>query len=148
MTDKPLLLVVEDSPEDYEALRRAFKKAGVTVPLMHCGTGDDALDYLARCTSGDSRVSNPRPRMVLLDLNLPGTDGREVLRSTKKNPETASIPVVVFTTSSDPVDVAQCYASGANGYVQKPVDMAELTETVSRIAAFWFETVILPADRS
>ncbi len=82
--------------------------------------------------------------MVLLDLNMPGTDGREVLREIKQDPDLKSIPVVVFTTSFDERDVNHCYQFGANSYMQKPVDLEGLIKAVQRMSDFWFAVVILP----
>ena len=84
--------------------------------------------------------------MILLDLNLPGTDGREVLDEIKKDADLRSIPVIVLTTSSDSRDIEACYAAGANSYVQKPVDLAGFVTAVERLKDYWFEIVILPSD--
>jgi CheY-like chemotaxis protein len=82
--------------------------------------------------------------VVLLDLNLPGTDGREVLNEIKSHPDLRQIPVIVLTTSSDDRDVSACYKAGANSYVQKPVDLDGFMRAIERLNDYWFEVVILP----
>ncbi len=86
----------------------------------------------------------PRPDIVLLDLNLPGTDGREVLEHIKQDESLRLIPVVVLTTSTDDRDVDRCYAAGANSYITKPVDLDGFMRSIQRLTDFWFEVVILP----
>jgi two-component system response regulator len=138
------ILLVEDSPEDYEATVRALRKAGLANPLVRCEDGDEALDYLYRRGAFVDPQSSPRPGIVLLDLNLPGTDGREVLAEMKADSSLRSIPVVVLTTSSDERDVDRCYQAGANSYIRKPVDLAGFITAIQRLKDFWFEVVILP----
>lgn len=143
-SENRLILIVEDSPEDYEAMMRAFNRAGLRNPTAHCEDGDDALDYLFRRGPYSDPATSPRPALILLDLNLPGTDGREVLSSVKSDPDLRSIPVVVLTTSRDPHDIARCYSYGANSYIQKPVDLGGFVTALERLSGYWFEIVILP----
>ncbi len=82
--------------------------------------------------------------MILLDLNLPGTDGREVLAEIKADPQLKQIPVIVLTTSSDDRDVRACYQAGASSYIQKPVDLDGFMQAIERLNEYWFEVVILP----
>ncbi|HEV7519056.1 MAG TPA: response regulator, partial [Thermoanaerobaculia bacterium] len=117
--NQPILLV-EDSPEDYEATERAFRKSGLKNPIHRCTDGDEALDYLFRRGAYADPARSPRPGIVLLDLNLPGTDGREVLETVKADDSLKQIPVIVLTTSADERDVQACYLAGANSYIQKP----------------------------
>src|SRR5438105_2527750 len=95
------ILLVEDSPEDYQATVRAFQKAGLANPIFRCASGDDALDYLHRRGAYADPGRSPRPGVILLDLNLPGTDGREVLAEVKADARLKAIPVIVLTTSAD-----------------------------------------------
>src|SRR5262250_2498869 len=95
------ILLVEDSPEDFEATERAFRKSGLKNPIHRCVDGDEALDYLYRRGRYANPARSPRPGIVLLDLNLPGTDGREVLEAVKKDDVLKQIPVIVLTTSAD-----------------------------------------------
>jgi two-component system response regulator len=138
------ILVVEDSDDDYFATARAFKKAGLANPVRRCTNGDQALDYLLRRGDYADAQQSPRPGMVLLDLNLPGTDGREVLRALKREPHLAAIPVIVLTTSNAPQDIERCYACGANSYMQKPVDLHGFVLAMTRLKEYWFEVAVLP----
>ena len=137
------ILLVEDSPEDFEATRRALQRSGVENPIHLCTDGDDALDFLYR-RGRHADPPAPRPGIILLDLNLPGTDGREVLEEIKRDDTLKQIPVVVLTTSNDERDVAACYLAGANSYVQKPVDFEGFMRAIDRLRGYWFEVVILP----
>ena len=85
-----------------------------------------------------------RPAIILLDLNLPGTDGREVLEQIKQDKSLKSIPVVIFTTSSNPRDIEACYQYGVNGYIIKPVDVNELKRTIQVFLSYWLEVNTLP----
>ncbi|MBT7486624.1 MAG: response regulator, partial [Rhodospirillales bacterium] len=82
--------------------------------------------------------------VILLDLNLPGTDGREVLHDIKDNDSLKTIPVIVLTTSTDERDIEDCYSSGANSYMQKPVNLDGFMEAIQRLRDFWFKVVVLP----
>ena len=141
---KQPILIVEDSPEDYEATVRGFRKARLANPIYHCPDGDEALDYLFRRGEYVDPKDSPKPGIIMLDLNLPGTDGREVLEAIKADPELKSIPVVVLTTSNDPRDVEQCYRDGASSYVHKPVDLIQFMHAIQELTSYWFEIVILP----
>jgi len=138
--NQPILLV-EDSPEDFETTQRAFRRSGLKNPIFRCADGDEALDFLFR---RGRHADAPQPGVILLDLNLPGTDGREVLSEIKADPELKQIPVIVLTTSSDDRDVAACYKAGANSYIQKPVDLEGFMQAIERLNDYWFEVVILP----
>jgi two-component system response regulator len=138
--NQPILLV-EDSPEDFETTQRAFRRSGLKNPIFRCADGDEALDFLFR---RGRHAGAPQPGVILLDLNLPGTDGREVLSEIKADPELKQIPVIVLTTSSDDRDVAACYKAGANSYIQKPVDLEGFMQAIERLNDYWFEVVILP----
>ncbi len=146
MSDITSILIVEDCEEDCEATKRAFRKAGLCNSLAHCWDGDEALDYLYARGEYAGPEKPPRPTVILLDLNLPGTDGREVLQEIKANDELKSIPVIVLTTSTDRRDIDGCYASGANTYIQKPVDMAGFFAAILRLKEYWLEVAILPMD--
>jgi two-component system, response regulator len=102
------------------------------------------LDYLHRRGAYADPAKSPRPGVILLDLNLPGTDGREVLSEIKGDPGLKQIPVVVLTTSKDERDVDACYRAGASSYIQKPVDLDGFIKAVERLNGYWFEVVILP----
>jgi CheY-like chemotaxis protein len=135
------ILLVEDSPEDFETTQRAFRRSGLKNPILRCADGDEALDFLFH---RGSHADAPRPGVILLDLNLPGTDGREVLAEIKADAELKQIPVIVLTTSSDDRDVQACYQAGASSYIQKPVDVEGFMRAIERLNDYWFEVVILP----
>ena len=138
------ILLVEDSPEDFETTERAFRKSGLRNPIYRCSDGEEALDFLFRRGEFADPEKAPRPGVILLDLNLPGTDGREVLAEIKADPRLKQIPVVVLTTSDDDRDVDACYRAGASSYIQKPVDLDGFMRAIERLNDYWFEVVILP----
>lgn len=138
------ILIVEDSPEDYEATVRALRKAGLANPIYRAEDGEAALDYLYRRGAYSAPGAAPRPGIILLDLNLPGTDGRDVLAAAKADESLKSIPVIVLTTSTDERDVERCYREGANSYMKKPVDLAGFMRAIQVMKEFWFEIVIVP----
>lgn len=138
------ILLVEDSPEDYEATTRALRKAGLANPILRCGDGDEALDFLHRRGDYADPARAPRPGVILLDLNLPGTDGREVLAEVKGDDHLKRIPVIVLTTSTDERDIERCYLAGANSYIKKPVDLPGFLRAIQQLKDYWFEVVILP----
>ena len=143
MNPDPILLV-EDSPEDFESTVRALRRAGLANPIYRCEDGDDALDFLYHRGKYTDVEAAPRPGLILLDLNLPGTDGREVLEEIKKTDHLKTIPVLVLTTSTDERDIHKCYQMGANSYVKKPVDLDGFMKAIQRLQDYWFGVVILP----
>lgn len=147
MAASPSLLLVEDSPEDYATTVRALRKTGMMGEVYHCEDGDDALDFLYHRGKFKNPAESPRPSMVLLDLNLPGTSGRDVLEEIKGDDELKTIPVVILTTSADQRDIDACYRAGANSYLNKPVDLDGFVRSIQRLKDYWFEIVVLPADR-
>ncbi|MFD2785276.1 response regulator [Hymenobacter rubripertinctus] len=138
---KPIL-VIEDSTEDFTALGRAFRKHALQNPVLRCEDGEQALDYLQGRAVGWPRLL---PAIILLDLNMPGLDGFDVLSVIKQDGSLQSIPVVIFTTSSNDQDIAACYRLGANSYLTKPIGYAELEEKVRLIVHYWLEASELPA---
>ncbi|WP_462325224.1 response regulator [Desulfoplanes sp.] len=140
------ILVVEDNPEDFEATQRAFRKAKLANPIDHCEDGDEALTYLFGRMDDTGSWSEKLPGLILLDLNLPGTDGREVLERIKAHDKLKKIPVIVLTTSDDEQDIDNCYEWGANSYVHKPVDINGFMTAIQRIKDYWFEIVLLPGQ--
>lgn len=140
---KPVL-VVEDSTEDFTALGRAFRKHALQNPVFRCEDGDQALEYLQGYGSRPNWPS-ALPAIILLDLNMPGTDGRTVLDTLKHDPRLNQIPVIVFTTSSNAKDIEECYRLGANSYMTKPVDYPALEEKVRLIVRYWLDSNELPS---
>lgn len=138
------LLVVEDSDEDFEAFYRGWQKAAVTTPIFRCSSGDEVLDFLYRNGKYADSADIPRPALILLDLNLPGTDGREVLSTIKQDVHLKSIPIVIFTTSSNPKDLEDCYKQGVNSYIIKPIDVTKLMHSIDILVKYWFQINSLP----
>jgi two-component system response regulator len=146
INDSQIILIVEDSDDDFFATMRAFKKANLVNPIQRCTNGDQALDYLYQRGEFSTPGKAPVPSIILLDLNLPGTDGREVLRQIKGAPSLMAIPAIVLTTSDAEKDIEQCYAAGANSYVQKPVDLARFIEAIARLSNYWLNVSVLPKN--
>jgi two-component system response regulator len=131
------ILLVEDSPTDILLTKEALEHSKVLNNLH----GVEAMAFLRR----EGKFADaPRPDLVLLDLNLPREDGREVLTEMKEDEHLRSIPVVVLTTSHAEEDVSRAYAAHANCYIAKPVDFNQFTEVVRTIENFWFTVVVLP----
>ncbi len=129
------IVIIEDSDEDFEMLCRIFAKIGLEHPLIRYSTGDEALESLKQKRA---------PLLILLDLNLPATDGREVLNEIKTDPALRCTPVIVLTTSSNPKDVHQSYAAGANAYMIKPVNLEKLSADLKAFCQYWLNAVTLP----
>jgi CheY-like chemotaxis protein len=138
------ILIVEDSPSDYESIQRSFKKLGVKGSLYHCETGEEALDFLYRRKEYSDEKDAPRPSVILLDLNLPGTDGRDILKKIKNDPELKSIPVVVLTTSDSDKDIRECYQYGANSYMIKPSNWDDFFKMMESFKSYCLDNAMLP----
>jgi CheY-like chemotaxis protein len=136
----PRLLVVEDSDDDFDTLRRAHEQAGSPLTICRAATGEDALALLR---GTDDKA--PRPALVLMDLNIPGIDGREALRAIKADPALEHLPVVVLSTSANPKDVAFCYRAGASAYHVKPVRYEDHLALLRAVFGYWLGYVVLPA---
>jgi CheY-like chemotaxis protein len=135
------VLLVEDDPADVELTREGLKDSKMHVHLSVVEDGVQALKYLRK----DAPYSNAaRPDLIILDLNLPKKDGREVLEEIKGEEALRCIPVVVLTTSQDSFDIQRCYKLGANCWVSKPIGFDEFVKIVNSINDFWFTVVKLP----
>ena len=135
------ILLVEDSPSDVRLMTEALAECDAPVRLNVIGDGASAISFLNR---QDSR-EEPLPRLVVLDLNLPGENGWEVLRHIRNSASPLSeIPVIMLTTSANEEDIRRCYQEHANCYVVKPVDLDQFIDTVKSIQQFWLNTVLLP----
>ncbi len=136
------VLLVEDNPADVRLFREALRQHGPLVRLAVVDNGEDALRYVR----GEPPFSgSTRPDLIILDLNLPRRDGREVLAYLKSDPDLLRIPVVVLTTSDAEVDVLRAYDLHANCYIRKPVDFDEFVRAVQACESFWLEVVRLPS---
>ena len=136
------VLLVEDSPGDVRLTREAFKDAKVHVNLNVAADGAEAMAYLGR---EGKYVNSLRPDLILLDLNLPKKDGREVLAELKESPTLKCIPVVILTTSASETDIQGSYQHHANCYITKPVDLEGFLKVVKSIDSFWLSVVRLPS---
>ena len=136
MSEKEILLV-EDNPDDVELTRIAFIEAKIANPLRVVRDGVEALDYLFARGAHAARDVADLPSIVLLDLNLPRLDGREVLQAIRADPRTRALPVVVLTTSNEPFDVEAAYALGVNSYIRKPVDFQQFVGAVKQVGLYW-----------
>jgi two-component system response regulator len=148
MITKPLprpieILLVEDSPADIVITREAFDEAKLINSLHVVDDGVKAMEFLHQ---QGNYASAPRPDLILLDLNLPRKNGREVLAEIKADDELKSIPVIILTTSSAEEDILKSYNLHANCYVVKPVGFENFFKAVQSIRNFWFSVVALPTD--
>lgn len=134
------ILIVEDNPGDVDLIREGLAEARLRNELFLAEDGDQAMEFLLQQGEhGDA----PRPDLILLDLNMPGKDGRQVLAEIKGNPDLCRIPVVVLTSSKAEEDVLRSYDLHANCYITKPVDLDKFLKIVQSIKGFWFSVVTL-----
>jgi Response regulators consisting of a CheY-like receiver domain and a winged-helix DNA-binding domain len=136
------ILLVEDSPSDAALTREALEKGKIANHLNCVVDGVEALEYLRQ---QGKFTDAARPDLIMLDLNMPRKDGREVLRELKSDPSLKTIPVIVLTTSRAEQDVLQSYQLNANCYITKPVDFGNFVEVVKSIEHFWLSVVTLPS---
>lgn len=136
------ILLIEDNLGDVRLTQEAFKEADVPNQLTVARDGIQALEML----KSDSGGTTTPPDIILLDLNLPRLDGRELLAKIKADPELRHIPVVVLTTSNAPADIRRAYDLNANCFVTKPVDLDDFMHVVRAIEAFWLTVVTLPSQ--
>ena len=134
----PLILVVEDTAADQVLIQEVLESAGFPMQVAMAGDGQEALE----CLRGSYR-----PDLILLDLNMPRLGGKELAARVKSDPALHTIPIVAFTTSSLPEDVASCYELGFNSYVQKPTDYDEFQRTLCALVHYWFKVSIPPLRR-
>lgn len=135
------VLLVEDNPADADLISEAFEQERVDINLSVVIDGQEAMDYLL----GENKYQQPqRPDLILLDLNLPRKDGRELLAELKEHPKLKVIPVIILTTSESEEDIIATYKLHANGYVTKPRDFAEYGRVAQGIDKFWFDLARLP----
>ena len=137
------ILLVEDNPADVRLVREAVAEHSLDANLHWVPSGGDALSFVHR-RAGYSDA--PRPDLVLLDLNLPGLHGHEVLAALKNDPATVQIPIVVLTSSTAQSDVLKAYQSHVNAYVVKPDDFDQFLKLVGDIESYWLESVLLPSS--
>ncbi|VBB42114.1 Response regulator receiver protein [uncultured Desulfatiglans sp.] len=142
-----VILIVDDDPDDFFLARLAFKRSGQETEereFQLVSDGEELMDYLYRRGRFASLENTPLPCLILLDLNMPGKDGREALREMKQVRDFRQIPIVVFTTSGEQEDIVYGYDMGASSYISKPAEFDALVEIMTCIGQYWLNVVKLP----
>jgi chemotaxis family two-component system response regulator Rcp1 len=137
------ILLIEDSPTDAKIIERALRESNIDHRLTVIPEGRQALDYLLTLEAAEA-PETLEPDLILLDLNLPGIDGCQVLSEIKTHPFLRSLPVVILTTSRREEDVLQSYEAGANTYIQKPAEYPHYRDLVATLRLYWHETALRP----
>ena len=137
VTQSATILLVEDSDDDVALTLRAFRKAAIHNPMHVVNDGDAALRYLHGGGGERARRPDELPCLILLDLQLPGTSGLEVLRAIRSDPTTSLLPVVILTSSKEEQDLIEGYRLGANSYIRKPVDLQQFQDAVAQLGLYW-----------
>lgn len=136
MSEK-VILVVEDNPDHLELTVMTLEEHGVKAKIVAAKDGAIALQYLFGHGPYAGRDTREQPAFILLDMNLPKLSGLDVLRCLRRNPLTALVPVIMLTSSGEQSDLVNCYQSGCNGFVRKPVNFGEFTEKLNHLQAYW-----------
>jgi CheY-like chemotaxis protein len=139
------ILLIEDSPEDVEALLRAARSVHLTAKLTCCASADEAFEYLRRTGRHAPPAEPARPVLILLDLNLPGMNGLDFLTQIKADAQLKIIPVVVLSTSTSQEEIDACYRAGASSYLPKRLRWSQFKALVRRFNQYWFEAASLPS---
>lgn len=142
MNERPAqILLVEDNPAEAELIQRVFRREKIHNKINHVETGEEALSFLRKQTPYEDA---PNVDLVLLDLNLPGLNGHEVLEEIRKDPALTKTPIIMLSNSRNPSDIEEAYKGHVNCYVAKPSGIHELSEIVQNIDQFWFQVVVRP----
>lgn len=141
---KRAILIVEDSDDEFVILQKIMHKLSIKNEIYRCCDGKEALDFLYHRGEYQNPQAAPRPSIILLDINLPVKNGKEVLKNIKQNDNLKTIPAIMFTTSDNPEDINFCYQHGANSYMLKPIELEELKKTVRVFVDNWLDLCILP----
>lgn len=142
-----VVLLAEDNPAEQQLARRALERGVIPIDLRVVSDGEEALDYLHQTGEYTDPQTSPRPALILLDLNMPKLDGRQVLEDIKADPQLRNIPVVVLTTSQHEQDVFRSYQLGCNSFITKPVEVHDFVEAVRELGSYWLRLVVLPPDQ-
>jgi CheY-like chemotaxis protein len=136
------ILIAEDDADDRFLLQAAFEENGFKDTLQFVENGVEALEFLQNLTNKEEA---DLPRFILLDLNMPKKDGREVLKELKQHPQFKKIPIVIFSTTNNEQEMRRCYELGANSYITKPNSFEGLLKTVAALRSYWMYTTNIPA---
>lgn len=139
--NRRFILIAEDDADDRYLMKTALEETGITEDVEYVENGVEVLNYLESIKA--ENADQHFPKFILLDLNMPKMDGREVLKKIKSNDLYRKIPVIVFSTTKNQMEVKRCYDLGANTYVVKPVSYDTLVETIRVICSYWFNTATL-----
>lgn len=139
-----VILMADDDPADVRLTQKALEECHLKNEFRHVPDGQELLDYLRRQGRYTDPASAPRPGLILLDLNMPGMDGRAALTALKADADLRRIPVVILSTSKADEDIARSYDLGANSFVSKPVTFDGLVDVVRTLDTYWFQLVALP----
>lgn len=144
-TRRATILLVEDNPADQKLTIRALRRGKVETDLHIAENGEEALQYLRR----DGKFANekcPLPDLILLDINMPKVDGKQVLKEIRNDPELNMLPVIMLTTSNQERDIIDSYKLGVNAYINKPVTISDFLEAIRKLEEFWLQLIILPTQ--
>ena len=139
--------MAEDDSDDRLLVQEAINESNWMGDVHFVGDGEELLNYLDRTGTFSPPAAAPRPGLILLDLNMPKMDGREVIAKIRENPQYRKIPVVVLTTSKADTDIEEIYALGANSFITKPAQFESLVNVMKLLSDYWFKTVVLPSGR-
>jgi len=145
MTKQPIL-IAEDDADDRYLIQTAFSEIGYPEQIDFVENGIEVFSYLDNIYTSNNNEEKALPGFILLDLNMPKKDGREVLKELKQHPVFKKIPVIVFTTTKNEIEIKRCYELGANSYVVKPISFDALLKVVENIRSFWFQTASIPVS--
>lgn len=140
----PVILLVDDDDDDRLLMQRAIEESGAAIELFTVADGVELFDYLHRRNAFQHPALAPRPSIVLLDLNMPRMDGRQVLRSLKNIDSLRGVPILVLTTSSAQEDVRECYELGCASYIRKPSSFDEMVDIMRTLSHYWLTIVEIP----
>lgn len=138
------ILLVEDNPTDVELILRALRQHNHADKVFVVKDGHEAMDFIHAVSTYAGLTVKPFPKLILLDLKLPGMSGLEVLQSLKADEQLKSIPVVMFTSSAQEVDIEECYRLGVNSYIQKPVEYNKFVNIIGEVGMYWLSTNVPP----
>ena len=146
--DQFTILMADDDADDYLFLEEAIKAAGIPGNLSRVSDGEELMDYLLQQGLFAERMDASMPKVIFLDLDMPRKNGFEALGEIRSHPRLKGIPIIVYTTSGDDMNIRKCYDAGANSYIQKPSSFDEMIDMMTAVAAYWSRTVRLPGTLS